>query len=302
MGSAGDEGIVDPQQHPDPGGSDAGGSFDPGLETGYLRRAPRGNELSPDPGVAPFDPGPGHYDERRALREAKRREREARRRREARQTAGPGRPQARPIAGGRTSQAAALQPVPEPESTPAARVPGPEHEPAPLTVLRPRRESPAAARIEPAVEGPVRRRARVAPRRRGLVWPTAKAALAVTVALALGAALGSLLGLPVPGLAQTTGNQSHVNSASLFGIDPGTPTGLVRGYVFPLLGSHDFGDKIAKFGAPRYGHIHEGEELFGQPGTTEVAVHDGIVVDRGKNSDPDDGGRGTTSCSTAPPA
>src|SRR3954467_12405519 len=186
MGSAGDEGIVDPQQRPDPGGSDARGSFDPGLETGDLRRAPRDHELSPELGGDPFDPGPGHYDERRALREAQRREREARRRREARQTAGPDRPQARPIAGGRTSQAAALQPVPEPESIPAAPVPGPEHEPAPLTVLRPRRESPAAARIEPAGEGPVRRGGRGPPRRRGLVWPTAKAGLAVTVALALG--------------------------------------------------------------------------------------------------------------------
>jgi murein DD-endopeptidase MepM/ murein hydrolase activator NlpD len=160
-------------------------------------------------------------------------------------------------------------------------------------------ESLAAAHIEPGVKGPVRKRARaaenrarVASRRRGLVWPTAKAGLAVTVALALGGALGSFLGLPVPGLDQTTGNQSLVNSASLFGIDPGTPAGLVRGYVFPLLGPHDFGDKIARFGAPRYGHIHEGQDIFGKTGTPEVAVHDGIVVDRGKNSDPDDGGRG----------
>jgi murein DD-endopeptidase MepM/ murein hydrolase activator NlpD len=308
MGSAGDEGIVDPQP-------------------------PRDREQSPELGAAPFDPGPGLYDERRAQKEAKRREREARRRREAQQRAQSDRAETRPVAGGGASQAAALQPAPEPDPIPATTAPEHEREPSPVTDLRRRRESmrleraeklrrerealrpvrrstspkpteaaavpPTAARIEPAVEGPVRRRARtaenrarVASRRRGLVWPTAKAGLAVTLALALGAGLGSFLGLPVPGLDQTSGNQSLVNSASLFGIDPGTPTGLVRGYVFPMLGPHDFGDKIARFGAPRYGHIHEGQDIFGKTGTTEVAVHDGIVVDRGKNSDPDDGGRG----------
>ena len=85
---------------------------------------------------------------------------------------------------------------------------------------------------------------------------------------------------------------SLVSSASLFGVDAGTPQGLVPGYVFPLVGPHDFGDKVARFGAPRYGHVHEGQDIFGKTGTPEVAVHDGVVVDRGKNTDPDDGGRG----------
>jgi murein DD-endopeptidase MepM/ murein hydrolase activator NlpD len=169
---------------------------------------------------------------------------------------------------------------------------------------RPARAKPAAsatpsAHIDPVVKGPVKRRARaaenrrrVSARRRGLFWPTAKAGLAVTVALALGAGLGSALGLPVPGLDQGAGSRSLLNSASLFGIDPGTPTGLVRGFVFPVRGPHDFGDKIARFGAPRSGHIHEGQDIFGKSGTPEVAVHDGIVVDRGKVSDADSGGRG----------
>jgi murein DD-endopeptidase MepM/ murein hydrolase activator NlpD len=132
----------------------------------------------------------------------------------------------------------------------------------------------------------------VAARRRRLFWPTAKAGLAVTVALALGGALGSVLGLPVPGLDQTSGNDSLANSANIFGIDPGTPTGLVHGYVFPILGPHDFGEKEARFGASRYGHVHEGQDIFGKTGTPEVVVHDGIVVDRGRSSDPEDGGRG----------
>ncbi len=364
MGSAGDDGVVDPQPHREQGG-DREDTFDPGLETGYLRRAPRDRELEPELGAAPFDPGPGHYDERRASKEAKRRQREARRRRQAELKAREIRGGAQRTTAAQTSGSAALQPAAEPEPAPAPepRIPP---EPAPVTELRPRRESladrlerermereraererrariereraerertererrerrrreraeklrreraalrpgrpkavpvkPNAARIDPGVKGPVRKRVRaaenrrrVATRRRGLFWPTAKAGLAVTVALGLGAALGSALGLPVPGLDQTTGNVSLANSASIFGIDPGTPTGLTRGYVFPILGPHNFGDKLARFGSPRYGHTHEGQDIFGKTGTTEVAVHDGIVVDRGKNSDPDDGGRG----------
>ncbi len=129
-------------------------------------------------------------------------------------------------------------------------------------------------------------------RRRGLALPTAKAGLAVTVVLGLSAALGSALGLPVPGLDAGTGHGSLVNSASLFGVDQGTPQGLAAGYVFPLEGPHNFGQKDARFGAARYGHVHEGQDVFGKVRTPEVAVHDGVVVDRGRNSDPDAGGRG----------
>jgi murein DD-endopeptidase MepM/ murein hydrolase activator NlpD len=367
MGQAGDDRFVDSQAHSDEADSGNRGSFDPGLETGYLRRAPREHELTPELGAAPFDPGPELYDERRASKEAKRREREARRRRQAELKAQETRNVVQRATGGR-AQAAALQPAFDPERVPApdpvpAPQPEPSSPPASVTELRPRREPlaerldrervereraerqrrakiereraeregaererrerrrreraeklrrereglrpaprpgrPTTARVEPAVRGPVRKRARAAEnrmrtrtKRRGLFWPTAKAGLALTVVMALGAGLGSLLGLPVPGLDETAGNAGLVNSASLFGIDPGTPTGLVHGYVFPLRGPHDFGDKIARFGAPRYGHIHEGQDIFGKTGTPEIAVHDGIVVDRGKNSDPDDGGRG----------
>ncbi len=157
----------------------------------------------------------------------------------------------------------------------------------------------ARARIEPGVRGPVRKRARAAEnrrraatRRRGLVWPTAKAGFAVTVVLGLSAGLGSVLGLPVPGLDAGAGRQSLASSAAIFGIDSGTPPGLAPGYVFPLIGAHDLGDGQARFGALRYGHMHEGQDVFGKTGTPEVAVHDGVVVDRGKSTDPDSGGRG----------
>jgi murein DD-endopeptidase MepM/ murein hydrolase activator NlpD len=162
-----------------------------------------------------------------------------------------------------------------------------------------RKPEPARARIDPQVKGPVRKRERAAEnrrraseRRRGLFWPTAKAGFAVTLVLGLGAGLGSVLGLPVPGLDAGAGQQSLASSAAIFGIDSGTPPGLAPGYVFPLIGAHDFGDSQARFGAARYGHIHEGQDIFGKLGTPEVAVHDGVVVDRGKNTDPDSGGRG----------
>jgi murein DD-endopeptidase MepM/ murein hydrolase activator NlpD len=189
---------------------------------------------------------------------------------------------------GRRSRGRRRQPAPAVQQAPT---PPPQQAPAP--------PPSRTAQVQPGVEGPVRKRVRAAEnrrraaaRRKGLFWPTAKAGFAVTVILGLSAALGTLLGLPVPGLDARSGRQSLAASASIFGLDPGTPPGLAPGYVFPLLGPHDFGDRLARFGAPRYGHIHEGQDIFGKTGTPEVAVHDGVVVDRGRNTNPDSGGRG----------
>jgi murein DD-endopeptidase MepM/ murein hydrolase activator NlpD len=166
---------------------------------------------------------------------------------------------------------------------------------------RPQRPTPkpVGARIDPAVKGPVKRRARAAEnrrrastRRRGLFWPTAKAGFAVTLVLGMSAALGSVLGLPVPGLDAGSGRQSLASSAAIFGVGPGTPQGLVAGYVSPVIGPHDFGEADARFGASRYGHVHEGQDIFGKVGTPEVAVRDGVVVDRGKDGGRYSGGRG----------
>jgi murein DD-endopeptidase MepM/ murein hydrolase activator NlpD len=389
MGSAGDDGVVDRQEKRDEGS--AQGSFDPGIETGYLRRATRDHELDPELGAAPFDPGSGAgYDDRRARKEAKRRAREERARREREQKENEERERrrraslldearARP-AGGAAAAAGALAPALEPEPLPDLDDPAEleQAEPAPVTelhALRPQRRSlaerlkrereereriererraqverermereraererierrrrereerlrrdrealrgppreptpsprvtrigaitPAAAEVtvRPAARParrprpgsrpivrpiPVPRRPRTV-RRRELAWPTAKAGLAVTIVLAVAAALGSVLGLPVPGLDQSAGQSSLVSSATLFGVGPGTPPGLAGGYVFPVGGPapHDYGEAAARFGADRYGHTHEGQDVFAAPGTPLFAVRDGIVVDGG---------------------
>jgi len=353
MHSAGDDGVVDPRAHAEAGAggrSEGSGSFDPGVETGYLRRAPRDRELSPELGAAPFDPGSAGYDRRRARREAKRRARLERRllqraERVERKVAVP------PPGGAGQALAAApqVEVQPEPVQPEPATV---KPEPAPVVELRTARASresmaerlerqriareraeaerrtrieheraardqaeqerrksrrrtrvqttePSRAQVHPSVKGPVRKRTRAAEnrrraaaRRRGLFWPTAKAGFAVSVVLALSAAVGSLVGLPVPWVESSSGGQSLASSAAIFGVDAGTPAGLSSGYVFPLIGGYNFGDQEARFGASRYGHVHEGQDIFGKPGEQEVAVHDGVVVDRGTQSDPDSGGRG----------
>jgi murein DD-endopeptidase MepM/ murein hydrolase activator NlpD len=49
------------------------------------------------------------------------------------------------------------------------------------------------------------------------------------------------------------------------------------GYAFPVLGPHDFGDAAARFGAPRSGHTHQGQDVMAACGLTEVAARGGTV-------------------------
>jgi murein DD-endopeptidase MepM/ murein hydrolase activator NlpD len=63
---------------------------------------------------------------------------------------------------------------------------------------------------------------------------------------------------------------------------PATPAA-----TFPVLGRVDWGERDARFGAFRGGHMHEGQDVFARAGTPLVAIRDGRVVERG-----DDGGRG----------
>jgi murein DD-endopeptidase MepM/ murein hydrolase activator NlpD len=101
------------------------------------------------------------------------------------------------------------------------------------------------------------------------------------VVSAVAGLFGTAAGLPVPVLGEPGGPIA----ASLTGnslLDSGTPPGLTKGPYFPVVTDNpDFGEADAKFGAERYGHIHEGQDVFVKPGTPLVAVRDGIVIDGG---------------------
>jgi murein DD-endopeptidase MepM/ murein hydrolase activator NlpD len=47
---------------------------------------------------------------------------------------------------------------------------------------------------------------------------------------------------------------------------------------FPVVGAHSFGGPDARFGAPRSGHIHQGQDVVAAQGTPLVAVRGGIVT------------------------
>jgi murein DD-endopeptidase MepM/ murein hydrolase activator NlpD len=49
------------------------------------------------------------------------------------------------------------------------------------------------------------------------------------------------------------------------------------GYAFPILGPHDFGGAAGRFGAPRSGHTHQGQDVMAACGQAEVAARGGTV-------------------------
>jgi murein DD-endopeptidase MepM/ murein hydrolase activator NlpD len=51
----------------------------------------------------------------------------------------------------------------------------------------------------------------------------------------------------------------------------------VRGHVFPLRGTFSYGGPDARFGAPRNGHTHQGQDLFADEGTPVVAPRAGTI-------------------------
>jgi murein DD-endopeptidase MepM/ murein hydrolase activator NlpD len=124
----------------------------------------------------------------------------------------------------------------------------------------------------------------------------------------LGRIGGSLvLGVIVTGLLSIVGDVPFASddavrggrsaAAGLIAVGPRggeeVPTSLAitseSGPVHPVgvNGEIDYGEIDARFGASRYGHSHEGQDMFAKPGTPLLAVRDGIVVEKGN-----DGGRG----------
>ena len=48
-------------------------------------------------------------------------------------------------------------------------------------------------------------------------------------------------------------------------------------YAFPVLGPHSFGGPANRFGAPRAGHTHQGQDILAPCGAAEVAARGGTV-------------------------
>ncbi len=49
------------------------------------------------------------------------------------------------------------------------------------------------------------------------------------------------------------------------------------GYAFPVLGKHEFDMGAGRFGAPRAGHVHQGQDVMAACGTPLVAARGGVV-------------------------
>jgi hypothetical protein len=63
--------------------------------------------------------------------------------------------------------------------------------------------------------------------------------------------------------------------------EPGVPTPaqtVADGAVFPVRGSHNFGGPENRFGAPRAGHIHEGQDVLTAEGTPDVVPLAGTIT------------------------
>jgi murein DD-endopeptidase MepM/ murein hydrolase activator NlpD len=82
----------------------------------------------------------------------------------------------------------------------------------------------------------------------------------------------------------TTEQSSAVNSQNTAGgTDPTASriTTSADGYVFPIRGRHNYGTAVNRYGAPRSGHTHQGQDVLSSCGVPLVAVHNGSVSSTG---------------------
>jgi murein DD-endopeptidase MepM/ murein hydrolase activator NlpD len=72
------------------------------------------------------------------------------------------------------------------------------------------------------------------------------------------------------------------DSAASFGVGTKAQLRAARlGFIFPVRGPHDFGGADARFGAPRDGHLHQGQDVAAACGTILAVVHTGVVKANG---------------------
>lgn len=53
---------------------------------------------------------------------------------------------------------------------------------------------------------------------------------------------------------------------------------VAEGAVFPVAGAHSFGDAANRFGAPRKGHVHQGQDVLAAEGTPVLAPLPGRIL------------------------
>ncbi|MGH2982717.1 MAG: M23 family metallopeptidase [Solirubrobacterales bacterium] len=72
------------------------------------------------------------------------------------------------------------------------------------------------------------------------------------------------------------------DSATSFGVGTKAQLRAARlGFIFPVRGPHNFGGPEALFGAPRDGHLHQGQDVIAACGTILAVVHGGVVKANG---------------------
>jgi murein DD-endopeptidase MepM/ murein hydrolase activator NlpD len=76
------------------------------------------------------------------------------------------------------------------------------------------------------------------------------------------------------------GDGYHVVRATSVTVSPPaqTPAPSASGHRFPVAGPHSFGGADARFGAPRTGHTHQGQDILAAEGTPVVATRAGRVT------------------------
>lgn len=76
---------------------------------------------------------------------------------------------------------------------------------------------------------------------------------------------------------QQNGTVSDEHARSIKRRVKGEGDGSGRRHVFPVQGPHNYGGSGSRYGAPRAGHSHGGQDVAAALGTPLVAVHDGVV-------------------------
>jgi murein DD-endopeptidase MepM/ murein hydrolase activator NlpD len=84
--------------------------------------------------------------------------------------------------------------------------------------------------------------------------------------------------LPQSGMpASLRASRRSIQRADSSSSEPLSLSFSLYGYAFPVLGSHDFGDAGARFGAARAGHTHEGQDVMADCGVPLIAARGGRV-------------------------